>query len=161
MLRAENSVARRTIEGGPAPSTVKRRLKELGRAMKRGIRNGANWLTLALSDCRVRKRGVPRMRREVAADTAGGRASRENPGLEAANAKEGIRLTWDRPDKLRGRREDEGPRQLLDLARARKASRPKKIGDIQVHDEGRFQVQNTFNFIDGVDRSWARPITTR
>jgi argininosuccinate lyase len=31
LLRAENSVARRTIEGGPAPSTVKRRLKELGR----------------------------------------------------------------------------------------------------------------------------------
>jgi argininosuccinate lyase len=31
MLRAENSVARRTIEGGPAPATVKRRLKELGR----------------------------------------------------------------------------------------------------------------------------------
>jgi hypothetical protein len=31
MLRAENSVARRTIEGGPAPSTIKRRLKELGR----------------------------------------------------------------------------------------------------------------------------------
>ncbi len=30
ILRAENSVARRTIEGGPAPSTVKRRLKELG-----------------------------------------------------------------------------------------------------------------------------------
>lgn len=31
ILRAENSVARRTIEGGPALSTVKRRLKELGR----------------------------------------------------------------------------------------------------------------------------------
>jgi argininosuccinate lyase len=31
ILRAENSVARRSIEGGPAPSTVKRRLKELGR----------------------------------------------------------------------------------------------------------------------------------
>jgi len=31
ILRAENSVARRTIEGGPAPSAVKRRLKELGR----------------------------------------------------------------------------------------------------------------------------------
>ena len=31
ILRAENSVARRTIEGGPAMSTVKRRLKELGR----------------------------------------------------------------------------------------------------------------------------------
>ena len=29
ILRAENSVARRTIEGGPAPSAVKRRLKEL------------------------------------------------------------------------------------------------------------------------------------
>jgi len=31
ILRAKNSVARRTIEGGPAPSAVKRRLKELGR----------------------------------------------------------------------------------------------------------------------------------
>ncbi len=31
ILRPENSVARRTIEGGPAPSTVRRRLKELGR----------------------------------------------------------------------------------------------------------------------------------
>jgi argininosuccinate lyase len=31
ILRAENSVARRNLEGGPAPSTVKRRLKELGR----------------------------------------------------------------------------------------------------------------------------------
>ena len=31
LLRAENSIARRTIEGGPAPSAVKRRLKELGR----------------------------------------------------------------------------------------------------------------------------------
>lgn len=30
ILRAENSLARRTIEGGPAPATVKRRLKELG-----------------------------------------------------------------------------------------------------------------------------------
>ncbi len=31
ILRPENSVARRTIEGGPAPSTVRRRLKDLGR----------------------------------------------------------------------------------------------------------------------------------
>ncbi len=31
ILRAENSVARRTVEGGPAPSAVKMRLKELGR----------------------------------------------------------------------------------------------------------------------------------
>ncbi|MDO8434629.1 MAG: argininosuccinate lyase [Candidatus Binatus sp.] len=31
LLRAENSVAARTIEGGPAPSTVRRRLKELER----------------------------------------------------------------------------------------------------------------------------------
>jgi argininosuccinate lyase len=31
ILRAENSVARRTVEGGPAPSAVKLRLKELGR----------------------------------------------------------------------------------------------------------------------------------
>jgi argininosuccinate lyase len=31
ILRAENSVARRAVEGGPAPSAVKMRLKELGR----------------------------------------------------------------------------------------------------------------------------------
>jgi argininosuccinate lyase len=31
ILRAENSVARRAVEGGPAPSAVKIRLKELGR----------------------------------------------------------------------------------------------------------------------------------
>jgi argininosuccinate lyase len=31
ILRAENSVARRAVEGGPAPSAVKTRLKELGR----------------------------------------------------------------------------------------------------------------------------------
>lgn len=31
ILRAESSVARRAIEGGPAPAAVKRRLKELGR----------------------------------------------------------------------------------------------------------------------------------
>jgi argininosuccinate lyase len=31
ILRVDNSLARRTIEGGPAPSTVKRRLRELGR----------------------------------------------------------------------------------------------------------------------------------
>lgn len=31
ILRAETSVARRAIEGGPSPSAVKRRLKELGR----------------------------------------------------------------------------------------------------------------------------------
>ena len=31
ILRAENSVARREVEGGPAPSMIKMRLKELGR----------------------------------------------------------------------------------------------------------------------------------
>jgi argininosuccinate lyase len=31
ILHAENSVARRAVEGGPAPSAVKMRLKELGR----------------------------------------------------------------------------------------------------------------------------------
>jgi len=31
ILRAENSIARRAVEGGPAPSAVKLRLKELGR----------------------------------------------------------------------------------------------------------------------------------
>jgi hypothetical protein len=69
-------------------------------------------------------------------------------GLEAANAKEGIRLTWDRPELYAGgsKMKDLGGFTIL---RAQEGKPVEKIGDIQVHDEGRFQVQNTFNFIDG------------
>ncbi len=35
------------------------------------------------------------------------------------------------------------------ISRAEEGKPAQKIGDIQVNDEGRFQVQNTFEFIDG------------
>ncbi|MGH7923886.1 MAG: hypothetical protein ACREQH_04755, partial [Candidatus Binatus sp.] len=68
--------------------------------------------------------------------------------LEAVNAKEGIRLTWDRPDNYAGgaKMNDLGG---FSLSRAEEGKPVEKIGDIQVHDEGRFQVQRTFTFIDG------------
>jgi hypothetical protein len=69
-------------------------------------------------------------------------------GLEAANAKEGIRLSWDRPESYAGgsKMKDLGS---FAISRAEEGKPAEKIGDIQVHDEGRFQVQNTFEFIDG------------
>ena len=69
-------------------------------------------------------------------------------GLEAANAKEGIRLSWDRPELYAGgaKMKDLGS---FSIMRAEEGKPAEKIGDIQVHDEGRFQVQNTFTFIDG------------
>ena len=69
-------------------------------------------------------------------------------GLEAANAKEGIRLTWDRPENYAGgaKMKDLGS---FTISRAEEGKPAAKIGDIQVNDEGRFQVQNTFTFIDG------------
>ena len=69
-------------------------------------------------------------------------------GLEAANVKEGVRLTWDRPESYAGgaKMKDLGSFTIL---RAEEGKPAEKIGDIQVHDEGRFQVQNTFTFIDG------------
>ena len=68
--------------------------------------------------------------------------------LEAANAKEGVRLTWGRPDELAGggKLKDLGS---FAISRTQEGKPAEKIGDIQVHDEGRFQVQNTFTFIDG------------
>jgi hypothetical protein len=69
-------------------------------------------------------------------------------GLEAANAKEGIRLSWDRPELYAGgaKMKDLGS---FSISRADEGKPAEKIGDIQVHDEGRFQVQNNFEFIDG------------
>ena len=68
--------------------------------------------------------------------------------LEAANAKEGIRLTWDRPENYAGgaKMKDLGG---FSITRTQEGKPSEKIGDIQVHDEGRFQVQRTFTFIDG------------
>ncbi len=69
-------------------------------------------------------------------------------GLEAANEKEGIQLTWDRPENYAGgaKMKDLGS---FSISRSQEGKPAEKIGDIQVHDEGRFQVQNTFTFIDG------------
>jgi hypothetical protein len=69
-------------------------------------------------------------------------------GLEAVNSKEGIRLTWPRPDNYAGgaKMKDLGS---FTITRAQEDKPAQKIGDIQVHDEGRFQVQRTFTFIDG------------
>ena len=69
-------------------------------------------------------------------------------GLEAANAKDGIRLTWDRPTNYAGgeKMKDLGG---FSISRTQEGKPAEKIGEIEVHDEGRFQVQNTFTFIDG------------
>jgi len=69
-------------------------------------------------------------------------------GLEAANAKDGIRLTWDRPTNYAGgeKMKDLGG---FSISRTQEGKLAEKIGEIEVHDEGRFQVQNTFTFIDG------------
>ena len=79
------------------------------------------------------------------------RVPRQIVGLEAANAKDGIRLTWDRPENYAGgaKMKDLGS---FSISRAEEGKPAEKIGDIQVHDQGRFQVQNTFTFIDGDDR---------
>lgn len=68
--------------------------------------------------------------------------------LEAANAKDGIRLTWGRPETYAGgqKMRDLGG---FTISRTQEGKPVEKIGDIQVHDEGRFQVQRTFTFIDG------------
>ena len=69
-------------------------------------------------------------------------------GLEAVNSKDGVRLTWERPESYAGgqKMRDLGGFTIL---RAQEGKPVKKIGDIQVYDEGRFQVQHTFTFIDG------------
>ena len=68
--------------------------------------------------------------------------------LEAANVKEGVRLTWDRPDNYAGgaKMKDLGS---FTISRAEEGRPVEKIGDVQVTDQGRFQVQRTFEFIDG------------
>jgi len=112
------------------------------------VTNRAKWLTLVLAiaalsnvaflGCGVKSQPIPP------------EAARPEKivSLEAANAKDGIRLTWDRPENYAGgdKMKDLGS---FAITRAQEGKPGEKIGDIQVHDEGRFQVQRTFTFIDG------------
>jgi len=111
-------------------------------------RNGAKWLTLVLAiaaianamfiGCGVKSQPIPP---EAA-------RPEKIAGLAAANAKEGIRLTWDRPENYAGgaKMKDLGS---FSISRTQEGKPAQKIGDIQVTDQGRFQVQNNFEFIDG------------
>jgi hypothetical protein len=67
--------------------------------------------------------------------------------LEAATAKNGIRLTWGRPDNYAG---GDKMRDLAGFAVSRsEADGPyRKVIDIPVTDQGRFQVQRTFTYMD-------------
>jgi hypothetical protein len=110
--------------------------------------NRANWLTLMLAiaalasvvfqACGVKSPPIP------------AEAARPEKilTLEAQNLRDGIRLTWDRTENYAGgsKMRDLGSFQIL---RAQEGHPVEKIGDIEVHDEGRFEVQHTFAFIDG------------
>jgi len=109
--------------------------------------NRAKWLTLALAiaalanalflGCGVKSEPIPpesaRPERIIS--------------LEAANLKEGIRLTWDRPEMYAGgqKMRDLGS---FAITRSEEGKPPEKVGEIEVHDEGRFQIQHNFEFID-------------
>lgn len=68
-------------------------------------------------------------------------------GLEATSAKNGVHLTWGRPEKYAG-----GDK-MTDLAsfsvsRADSVGPFQKIGEVAVTDQGRFQLQSNFDYID-------------
>jgi hypothetical protein len=67
--------------------------------------------------------------------------------LEAASSKSGIRLAWNRPEDYAG---GEKMRDLgsFTIARSGADGPYQKIGEIQVDDAGRFQVQRTFTYMD-------------
>jgi hypothetical protein len=67
--------------------------------------------------------------------------------LEAATAKNGIRLTWGRPDSYAG---GEKMRDLAGFTVSRSAGEGpyQKIIDVPVTDQGRLQVQHTFTYMD-------------
>jgi hypothetical protein len=110
--------------------------------------NGAKWLTLALMIAALAN--IVFLGCGVKSPPIAPEAARPEKimGLEAANAKEGIRLTWDRPDNYAGgqKMKDLGG---FTITRTMEGGPLEKIGEVEVHDEGRFQVQNTFAFIDG------------
>jgi hypothetical protein len=110
--------------------------------------NGAKWFTLALMIVALASAAFPGC--GVKSQPIPPEAARPEKivGLEAANAKEGVRLTWDRPEAYAGggKMKDLGS---FSISRTQEGKPAEKIGDIQVTDQGRFQVQNTFTFIDG------------
>jgi hypothetical protein len=67
--------------------------------------------------------------------------------LEASSSKDGIRLTWSRPENYAGgqKMRDLGG---FTIARSSGDAPYAKIGEITVDDQGRFQVQRTFTYTD-------------
>jgi hypothetical protein len=67
--------------------------------------------------------------------------------LAGSSSKDGIRLTWSRPENYAG---GEKMRDLEGFAISRSTGDTpfQKIGEIQVTDQGRFQVQRTFTYND-------------
>jgi hypothetical protein len=67
--------------------------------------------------------------------------------LAGSSSKDGIRLTWSRPENYAGgqkMRDLEG----FTITRSAGDSPYQKIGEIKVNDQGRFQVQRTFTYTD-------------
>jgi hypothetical protein len=67
--------------------------------------------------------------------------------LAGASSKDGIRLTWSRPENYAG---GQKMRDLQGFTITRSAGDApyQKIGEIQVNDQGRFQVERTFTYTD-------------
>ena len=67
--------------------------------------------------------------------------------LEVTSANNGIRLSWTRPENYAG---GQKMRDLagFTIARAGSDGSYKKLGDVLVTDQGRFQVQHTFTYTD-------------
>lgn len=67
--------------------------------------------------------------------------------LQATSSKDGVRLTWSRPETYAGggKMRDLGG---FTIARSDGDEPYKKIADVMVTDQGRFQVQQTFTYLD-------------
>ena len=67
--------------------------------------------------------------------------------LEASSSNNGIRLSWTRPETYAGgaRMKDLGG---FTIARAGADGSYQKLEDVPVTDQGRFQIQHTFNYTD-------------
>jgi hypothetical protein len=109
--------------------------------------NRANWLTFALVIAALASLTFPAC--GVKSQPIPPEAARPERilGLEAANAKDGIRLTWDRPTAYAGGQKMKDLSGFV-ISRTVANGQLEKLGEIEVHDEGRYQVQNTFNFTD-------------
>ncbi|MGA9723773.1 MAG: hypothetical protein WBQ86_15045 [Candidatus Binatus sp.] len=110
--------------------------------------NRAKWLTLALTIAALANAMF--LGCGVKSSPISPEAARPEKiiSLEAANTKDGIRLNWDRPQSYAGgqKMRDLGG---FAISRAEEGKPAEKVGEVEVHDEGRFQVQNTLEFIDG------------